>query len=1052
MPVSVEQFVKHLESSGILDSETIRDLIPPRANPRDAEELARELVRTRKLTNFQVEEINRGKGKALVLGKYTILEKIGQGGMGQVFKAEHRRMKRIVAIKVLPTDLMKNPGIVARFEREVTAAARLNHPNIVTAFDANNVGGLHLLVMEYVEGSDLAIHVKENGRLPAHAAINYVLQAARGLEAAHAEGIVHRDIKPANLLLDKTGVVKILDMGLARFGGDAPGQSDLTHTGTVMGTVDYMAPEQAVNRKAADARADIYSLGCTLFYLLTGKSVFSGDSLMSELMAHREQPIPSIRAVCADAPEQLDDVFARMVAKKIEDRYQSMSEVIADLERLTRGQQIPSRIFELPRSISDEGLSNFLKEAALAPAAPVRLTTTFSARDWIARHKKPLVIAGGALATLILIACIIAGFRTTDGALLLRVNEPDTARLTPISDAKKAVAESKTPSQAEQPEAAEDHSATDADGRVSLFNGKNLSGWIVKGDWANWDIDASNGVVAANGKGRGWLMTDRDFDEFTLTLEFQAGPNSNSGIGILAAPDDAEIFELQVGRMEQNPTGGVWSLPTNTAHGGFLRPAQPAELKAEGEWNSLELHLQDRILTCRINNVEVSQFDLEKIWRQPGSFAPLRRPKGRIALQSRAGVVRFRNLRVTPIVEPAPDWPEAEAQKWIAEVGKLPADRQVKDVTAKLRELNPRFRGNVGHKIEAGVVTDLQFATEYVKNITPVRAFPGLQRLFCNATVGRKSKLSDLSPIAGMKLAGLVCHGTEIASLEPVRGMPLTKLDIGNTPIADLSPLKGMPLTELKMGWTAVTDLSPIEGMPLSVFWCWGTLITDLSPLRGMPLKWLMIQDSTVSDLSPLFGMKLEEMLFTPANISRGLAAIRQMNSIVRIGTMRTNQPFPPPAEFWKRFDAGEFGKPAPLDEASAQAMSALQGVWGAVAIEESGKTQTQDEVDSQKLRITIRGDNLVLERLASGKPGAYSGVFALDARNSHYDWTGTAPDGKPATYVGIYELQGGVLKFYLRQQRSGRAERPTEFKTDSQRPNTSIGFTLKRIEASSNP
>ena len=156
MPVPLEQFVKHLEDSGILTGDTLQDFVPPKSSPKDAEELARELVRKKKLTKFQAEEVYKGKGKALVLGNYTILDKIGAGGMGQVFKAEHRRMKRIVAVTELPTNMMKNPAVVARFEREVTAAARLNHSNIVTAFDADNVNGIHLLVMEYVEGADLS--------------------------------------------------------------------------------------------------------------------------------------------------------------------------------------------------------------------------------------------------------------------------------------------------------------------------------------------------------------------------------------------------------------------------------------------------------------------------------------------------------------------------------------------------------------------------------------------------------------------------------------------------------------------------------------------------------------------------------------------------------------------------------------------------------------------------------------------------------------------------------------------------------------------------------
>ena len=207
--------------------------------------------------------------------------------MGQVFKAEHRRMKRVVAIKMLPPAVTKDAAAVARFQREVEAAAKLSHPNIVAAYDADEANGVHFLVMEYVEGKDLSALVKKDGPLPVAKAVDYVLQAAEGLEFAHGEGVVHRDIKPANLLLDKKGAVKILDMGLARIERPLampPLQAELDrHAAAIMGTVDYMAPEQAHGHAHADARADIYSLGCTLHYLLTGRPPYGGDTVLKRL-------------------------------------------------------------------------------------------------------------------------------------------------------------------------------------------------------------------------------------------------------------------------------------------------------------------------------------------------------------------------------------------------------------------------------------------------------------------------------------------------------------------------------------------------------------------------------------------------------------------------------------------------------------------------------------------------------------------------------------------------------------------------------------------------
>ena len=202
-----------------------------------------------------------------------------------VFKARHRRLNRIVALKILPPSFARDRTAVLRFKREVEAAGRLKHPNIVAALDADEDRGVHFLVMEYVEGRDLDQLVRQRGPLSVVQAIDFLVQAARGLEAAHAEGIVHRDIKPSNLMLDSQGVVRVLDLGLARIveasqplGEAKGGAGRLTESGMYMGTVDYMAPEQAEDSRRADHLADIYSLGCTLFFLLAGREPFGGET------------------------------------------------------------------------------------------------------------------------------------------------------------------------------------------------------------------------------------------------------------------------------------------------------------------------------------------------------------------------------------------------------------------------------------------------------------------------------------------------------------------------------------------------------------------------------------------------------------------------------------------------------------------------------------------------------------------------------------------------------------------------------------------------------
>ncbi|MDA0833293.1 MAG: SUMF1/EgtB/PvdO family nonheme iron enzyme [Planctomycetota bacterium] len=377
MPLSLNDFTQRLVSSGLFTAAEVQafiDNIPPGTKPQHGEDLAKYLVHEKHLTAWQAKSLIKGDHKKLVLGNYVILDKLGQGGMGMVLKAEHKRMRRIVALKTLPAQVVDNADAIARFHREVQAAAKLTHPNIVTAFDADEADGTHYLVMEFVDGNDLSQMVKKTGPSPVDSAIYCVLHAARGLEFAHRRGVIHRDIKPSNLLLDRQGTVKILDMGLARIeeGDDQSIQAELTATGTVMGTVDYMSPEQALNTKHADARSDIYSLGCTLHYLLTGKPVYAGSTIMEKLVAHRESVIPSLReqlpseVSTRSISHALDHIFQKMIAKKPADRYQTMTEVIADLEKCQRGEAVAPELSSI-RS-EDSQLKSFLQEIGSRPS------------------------------------------------------------------------------------------------------------------------------------------------------------------------------------------------------------------------------------------------------------------------------------------------------------------------------------------------------------------------------------------------------------------------------------------------------------------------------------------------------------------------------------------------------------------------------------------------------------------------------------------------------------------------------------------------------------
>jgi WD40 repeat protein len=251
--------------------------------------------------------------------------------MGAVYKAQHRLMERVVALKVMTRAVVASEASVDRFRREFKASARLSHPNIVTAFDAEQAGDVQLLVMEYVEGTDLARWLAERGPLPAAEACGYVRQAALGLQHAHEHDMIHRDIKPHNLMRTPDGTVKVLDFGLARLAAEAGAASGVTGQGTLLGTVDYLAPEQADDARQADIRSDIYSLGCTLYHLLTGQPPFPKGTVVQKVMAHTQREPQSIQELRPDLPAGLDAVVRRMMAKSPGDRYQTPAEVWAEL-------------------------------------------------------------------------------------------------------------------------------------------------------------------------------------------------------------------------------------------------------------------------------------------------------------------------------------------------------------------------------------------------------------------------------------------------------------------------------------------------------------------------------------------------------------------------------------------------------------------------------------------------------------------------------------------------------------------------------------------------
>ena len=293
--LSVDSFIDYVERSELVEAEALQAAVAELKAahggelPADANVAANLLIDKGLLTAWHVEKLMDKKYKRFSLGNYKLLRLLGQGGMSSVYLAEHKLMHRLRAIKVLPEKRVHDSSYLARFHLEAQATAQLNHPNIVRCYDIDNEGATHYIVMEFIEGKDLYSIIKQEGPLSLELSCNYIAQAAEGLAHAHNNGLIHRDVKPANLLVDPRGIVKILDLGLALFSDNERASLTVEHNENVLGTADYLAPEQAVNSHNVDHKADIYGLGCTLYFLLTGHPPFPDGTLAQRIAKHQSQ-------------------------------------------------------------------------------------------------------------------------------------------------------------------------------------------------------------------------------------------------------------------------------------------------------------------------------------------------------------------------------------------------------------------------------------------------------------------------------------------------------------------------------------------------------------------------------------------------------------------------------------------------------------------------------------------------------------------------------------------------------------------------------------------
>ena len=329
-----KNLVRRTLAAGLADIDAIKPCVAAMMADTaaiDARSLADALVGGGVLTRWHAKKLLGGAAKGFYLGNYKLLRPLGRGGMGYVYLGEHHVMKRRMALKVLPPDSTTNADRVERFKAEAAAIAQLDHENIVRAYDFGQCDEKLYMVMEYVDGVDLGTAIARDGVLSPSDALHLMTQAVAGVRHAHDRGIVHRDLKPANLLLRGDGVLKVGDFGLARMGVQTIVAED---SGRLIGTADYLAPEQAVASATVDARADVYALGCTLYYLLTGTPPLRGDSVRQTLARHRTAPPPDVRDLRPEVPAAVAELCRRMMAKRPDDRPRSAAELQGILQRL----------------------------------------------------------------------------------------------------------------------------------------------------------------------------------------------------------------------------------------------------------------------------------------------------------------------------------------------------------------------------------------------------------------------------------------------------------------------------------------------------------------------------------------------------------------------------------------------------------------------------------------------------------------------------------------------------------------------------------------------
>ena len=572
--LSPNQFFDNLSKSQILAPEKLEIVEKQLRRAGDkitTDKLVQSLIQANFITKWQSQKILKGRYKGFFLDKYKLLSHLGTGGMSTVYLAEQTLTNQRRAIKVLPRKNIGESSHLPRFYQEARVIAALNHPNIIRIYDANYENETHYMVMEYVQGSDLHRFVEDNGPLDLELACDCIVQAARGLAHAHDKGLIHRDIKPANLFRTDAGVVKVLDLGLALLKSQQEGGLSKQYDEKMMGTTDYLAPEQAINSHEVDHRADIYSLGCTLYFLLTGQAPFSEGTLAQRIALHQSVMPDDVSTLRPDCPESLNRICLKMMAKEPSLRFMDCRELITAIQAEETTVDWPPIITR-----SDTLDSSSSKTGAIESADASRKTSTIDRRT-----RMPWITIG----ILVVSAALPLGI----GTYLW------TASPNPVSENSQSTSVGKIESAADSQVRAEPVTSSDVAGQIDFDSSRRF--WSSQ---KTWKLE-SLGIA-------GELRHDRHAKIVTTPLEFV----EIFGEQVLRIRGDSQKFVFVPADRQRSRLQGVTFHAMRDSDSTAKISFESKSTKGSERWKEV-VELTDRINSDTFNLITINDQELNKI-------------------------------------------------------------------------------------------------------------------------------------------------------------------------------------------------------------------------------------------------------------------------------------------------------------------------------------------------------------------------------------------------------------------------------------------------------